>query len=547
MILCLSLQCLSQNTSAAQELLFKKPSVTVVRLTYQSRSIPFDVKLLQTNELFERIDIDQQTLNADIKIGNSTEVIDVSELNPRIHNTDILIPEAEKRKKLIASSLKDNKIGNKILLKIFLDDSNNFDAQKIVDRGSMSKTYDDILRQNHKKFATIHSEDFSEGIKHLNKTYLIGLNQTGLGYIPNNEGDETFYGSGYFFIAKLNFSEHSEGIRQVVLNDSKALKNYIESLTISWEVVYESSAAGEVSQKALLEFHPSDNPIVDMFRKPYVKILNKRRATIRQPKDTLLLRLPTAILASKINSAINAVGDFKPSATVFKVLPIRIKVGTKENLIKGQRWEVMEQVREQSTITMKHVGFIRAKKIVNNNGMASGTIKPSTFYQVEGARIKQGMLARLNDDKHFSFGATYYFKLRALEFTSPHILEFNLSWVFPQISPHLKAGFLLQSDYDSRFNFEYGFITSLGFYASKGISIGRNSVLEIKIPCVVRMPDDKLSLDDYSTWAFAPSASLVRVVNRNSTINLDYGFRYALYNDIFESTPFLGFGYKRAF
>ena len=83
--------------------------------------------------------------------------------------------------------------------------------------------------------------------------------------------------------------------------------------------------------------------------------------------------------------------EFKIRTAVFQTAPIQAKIGKKESLKIDDRFFVFENRMKNGQKYAKRKGIIRAKKVSDNMGNATGQTVPSNFYQVYGGKIQKGM------------------------------------------------------------------------------------------------------------------------------------------------------------
>jgi hypothetical protein len=86
---------------------------------------------------------------------------------------------------------------------------------------------------------------------------------------------------------------------------------------------------------------------------------------------------------------------FKVKTSVFNVGPIQAKIGKKESLKIDDLFQVSENRQsKQGEKFVKNIGWVRAKKVMDNAKNADGKTEPSSFYEVYGGSIKKGMTMR---------------------------------------------------------------------------------------------------------------------------------------------------------
>ncbi|MBO7511088.1 MAG: hypothetical protein J6T35_07880 [Bacteroidales bacterium] len=117
-----------------------------------------------------------------------------------------------------------------------------------------------------------------------------------------------------------------------------------------------------------------------------------------------------------------SIADWQVKATICDVNPLRSKIGTKEGIRNGDRYQVWGYVAdEQGRISSKKTGYVRATKIANNAGKtAAQKADPSEFYQVGGyGRVEDGQVLQQSRDARLSVYPYYKYSLS-------HMTDFNV-------------------------------------------------------------------------------------------------------------------------
>ena len=124
-------------------------------------------------------------------------------------------------------------------------------------------------------------------------------------------------------------------------------------------------------------------------------------------------QIQTQLLENGIKKSLNAfenlMGGFTVTQSIFKPHPLQVKIGKKESLRPDDLYEVVENVVNTKTgiASEEHVGWIRARKVVNNKSITKGKTQPSTFYRIASGKIARGMQIKKAKDPDWSFGITY--------------------------------------------------------------------------------------------------------------------------------------------
>ena len=117
-----------------------------------------------------------------------------------------------------------------------------------------------------------------------------------------------------------------------------------------------------------------------------------------------------------------SIADWQVKATICDVNPLRSKIGTKEGIRNGDRYQVWGYVAdEQGRISSKKTGYVRATKIANTAGKtAAQKADPSEFYQVGGyGRVEDGQVLQQSRDARLSVYPYYKYSLS-------HMTDFNV-------------------------------------------------------------------------------------------------------------------------
>lgn len=140
-------------------------------------------------------------------------------------------------------------------------------------------------------------------------------------------------------------------------------------------------------------------------------------------------------LAQKIHESSDVysaqrVEDFKAKSSVYSVRPITSKLGEKEGVRPERRYYVYQlEADGQGGVLAKRKGVVRASnKIAKNVAIATGDSELTRFYQIQGGKIREGMLMQENPDFGFSVGA-YVTDNEAAVFG-----EFNITQTLSQVS-----------------------------------------------------------------------------------------------------------------
>ena len=133
--------------------------------------------------------------------------------------------------------------------------------------------------------------------------------------------------------------------------------------------------------------------------------------------DNVVYKNETEVQETLLEKAMNASfesferlhGGFTVAQNIFSARPLQAKIGKKESIKPDDLFEVTEKVLNPKTgaVSIEHVGYIRARKVVNNSYKSNGKSKPSTFYRVATGKIRKGMELTKKKEGKWSVGASY--------------------------------------------------------------------------------------------------------------------------------------------
>jgi hypothetical protein len=101
------------------------------------------------------------------------------------------------------------------------------------------------------------------------------------------------------------------------------------------------------------------------------------------------------------------INDFKVKTPIYATSPIRAKIGTKEGVKVNQRYFVYEaESSDSGKVNLKRKGaVIASSRIAKNDGIATGDSPTTTFRQIQGGKLTEGMNLVLNP-LEFGLGLT---------------------------------------------------------------------------------------------------------------------------------------------
>jgi DUF971 family protein len=137
---------------------------------------------------------------------------------------------------------------------------------------------------------------------------------------------------------------------------------------------------------------------------------SKYRLGAQKSYDQLFIELLQEGYNNTIFDLENMLDDLRVKTKIYGRNPLTAKIGRKEGLRTDQRYFVYEYVWNEKLNDSEPVrkGVIRAgSKISNNYSVTSGKTDPSTFYQIAGGKIEEGMLIEQKNDAGINFTFAY--------------------------------------------------------------------------------------------------------------------------------------------
>ncbi len=280
------------------------------------------------------------------------------------------------------------------------DAEGNFDAKYVAERGSYTASDADAVIT--KGSNTNRIEMLGE--KLINKSYALlyeiselitmeeyydkvdASNKKKSDYTPVKRTDEGFMAKYNVYAYKLNFNDSVAAVFynnywvDVKNQDKNKVANW-KSATFPMKYITKVTGSMQITQ-------PKDPKSSSYTAK------NKKKTSAE-----LLEELPEKWQADALFELGKKIEDFHLKVTVFKTYPVTAKLGTKEDIYTDQRFYVYElEVDKKGNQKANRMGVVRAKKIVDNKKTATGYSKPSTFQQVNGKRLYEGMFMESKDD-----------------------------------------------------------------------------------------------------------------------------------------------------
>ena len=129
---------------------------------------------------------------------------------------------------------------------------------------------------------------------------------------------------------------------------------------------------------------------------------------VQKSNDELMAVLVNNGITKTLDRIEKRVEEFRVKTPVTNINPIRAKIGKKESLTHERRYFVWQYVSNSNNeVIAKKKGVIRARKVMDNRQDELGNTKESSFYQVAGGGISEGMTLQEAKDLGFGIGAGF--------------------------------------------------------------------------------------------------------------------------------------------
>ena len=415
------------------------------------------------------------------------------------------------RKRAIINALNEQKVPQRILASILTDSEGLFTTEILTERGLNTKTDSEIIIDNQSKF----NLNLKSGLSLLDETYLALIGQLET-RVFESEDRKGYVAYGYCAIVNIEFSEIESVIREMASSEGVNFKKALMNMS-------------EIPLKVVMEDEIIVNAIEDKS--------SLSKSSMAQLKSSLKGRM----YHSCMYRAKNELDSFKPQAPLFELNPLTFKLGVKEDIKKGERFEVMEnRVNRLGSISEKHMGFVRVANMANNSGIAKGNSTPSELLQIQGKRLGQGMLVRWNDDAGVSMRTLYHTKLSSAPTRSNWLGEVQLAVLLKELDNNQKGGITLQFDQISSSDFsesEDGLGLYGGLFYSYGYMISRNNEFEIYASGLYAWNEEI----EYAWYSEGYGGELQTRINMNifrtAQMNIGIGYRYMYLTSEFYSDP----------
>jgi hypothetical protein len=153
------------------------------------------------------------------------------------------------------------------------------------------------------------------------------------------------------------------------------------------------------------------NKIFDQVYSPVIFVTSETRKIRAASKNKSLEEIMKTFVNKGVEKTIDKIETrlevFRVKEPITNLSPIKSKIGRKESLKHERRYYVWQYVESHGLVVARKKGEVRAKKVVDNRNDELGKTQESSFYQIGGGKIKQGMTLQERKDLGLGVSAGY--------------------------------------------------------------------------------------------------------------------------------------------
>ena len=358
----ISLTILTIATLSAQE---KVKEREVVSSTYNRSSVSY--VMINRNWSHSK---DVQTFFNTLKVGEKYDENRIATNYITLkHNSGIPVTSTQ-----VTEAINSQNLGREVMSFLFNRQADgNFDDTIVKERGLYNAKDQDIQNL---AIAKVQDQSFAWGEALINSAYIIVLD------IYNTTETRQDNGS-------ISYTAKCSAHAFKLAGDESVLNNFYLN---GWADAY-STAEERASAVAAY-----DNMQFDLKYVTSVSVTGS--STKSKYSDGSMAQACLSAYNNVVYNLEKVIPAWKTVVSVVSTNPIAAKIGTKESLKNGDRFQTYsyKEDRDGKLKSVKH-GMIRATVVANNKGVATGNTKPSYFYQISGAlNVQEGYILQQKND-----------------------------------------------------------------------------------------------------------------------------------------------------
>lgn len=318
-------------------------------------------------------------------------------------------PNFKKNAEAVRRSLAAEKYANKIVKFWWdIDDQGNYSTKVLKDRGFYNATDWDVEKADAEKRGRAALADAGE--KLIAKSYVLVLDfhdiktmkeiydekdakamklakKLKTEFTPVERKKNGFTGKLTAYLFKINYSDTVQGYLMDAFTEDNKID--LQKFDHIFQEVY--SPLTYVSQREVNVDGTQANP--GQFLAP----------AIQKSKEQLMVVMVNDGVNKVLSSFEKTYEEFRVKTPLVSTNPLQAKIGKKEGLTHERRYFVWEYVaNNKGDVKARKKGEIRAAKVVDNRNNELGQTPTSTFYQIGGKKLSEGMT--LQERKDFGIG-----------------------------------------------------------------------------------------------------------------------------------------------
>ena len=299
---------------------------------------------------------------------------------------------ASQEYKAVLEAIASQKIPNKILSKILLNDNGKVDYTNIFKRGEYNATDNSVLAANasNEGIGGLQSDAIFNVLK--NVYFLVQQNGT---ISTKSSKDATTYSIPFkSYLLQLDLSELFETNQFFKTFSQKDPEVVSKINNYSFKVKLISVASGEgVTLDKDLQFEG-------------LKLVSKQKT-----QQQTYLDLANASVDASLTQHANNYEPFKVKTRINSVGPITAKIGKKEGLRIDDRFEVFRNKIDEKTGNKfaRKLGYLRVAKVADNASVATGNTEPSKFYKAPARGVDKNDVMKELPETGIQVGAEIAF------------------------------------------------------------------------------------------------------------------------------------------
>ena len=300
--------------------------------------------------------------------------IKTTELNFQVNRPTAISQES------ILKTLNSKLVGKEIISFIYNRASDGtFNDKVITSRGKYNAKDQDVKIAQASKVRDL---SFEWGEPLVNSSYIVVLDFTKFYTTKDKKGKITYNADAVAHTYKL-------------VADREVLDNFYEK---AWADESSSEAEKEAARKAFDEL---------TFSLQHVATVNISGSS--SGDGASYLNACHSAYRSAVFKLENAIPAWQTASGFIAKNPLKAKIGTKEGVTNGQLFSTYSYEEDENgkLVSVKR-GYVRATKVANNNGVATGNSTPSQFYQISGfANVQEGYTLKQKNDLKLGVALTF--------------------------------------------------------------------------------------------------------------------------------------------